>query len=510
MPEDIHIQTNLIFNDLALNYITEGAYEKAIVLINKIILSDQTVNKGLKQPDYRYYVNRGDCYRGLFKYETAIEDYMLALKIEPFNWDIKTKLSLSYYLIALNYFNKDNNYIDAEKCLSRAIFYNPKVAEYYTIRGRVRYYIGNYPGSYSDYKMSLQLNPENPTVIESLKQFNVTEDKEEDEQGKIEDGATRRKKRKEKKDAIHSKSSKSKYRTEGGTNIEPVNVSEKNMIHTLLNPRSAKLLPDVIQQRKSQQLLTESRPQPLAFTQLPLVNPYMKNAIIVREEALVKRAKVKQFFEEKVDLVSKSHLFDMFDMARELAKSASVSKSAPEATVKHSMAGMSAVAMKKLSQERSKEALKHGAALLGDGSQLPRNVKNSSDKHKGRHSPIDKRYTDNVTEAEMSDDIDTDEEDEYKQGQQKHKNGSSGSRIRVDKDMLYARAYKQHQDEENDDDISIASSVSSNNSGMKRMGRGGMNSEGMNNNSTTEHKKYVIVILSCYIVCYVYIIYHII
>lgn len=128
LPEDIRIQSNLIFNDLALNYIQGGEYDRAIVLYNKII-SDELASDlgGSKEPDYRFYVNRGDCYRALNQYQASIEDYSKGLSLEPGNWDIKTRLSLTYYLEALEVFNRFNDYSTAEKLLTFAIKHNPKV-----------------------------------------------------------------------------------------------------------------------------------------------------------------------------------------------------------------------------------------------------------------------------------------------------------------------------------------------------------------------------------------------
>jgi tetratricopeptide (TPR) repeat protein len=127
LPDDIRIQTNLIFNDLALQYIGSGEYNKAIVLYNKIIADEMAHSQGAKEPDYRFYVNRGDCYRALTQYEAAIEDYSKGLHLEPSNWDIKTRLSLTYYLEALDVFNRFNDYSTAERLLTFAIKHNPKV-----------------------------------------------------------------------------------------------------------------------------------------------------------------------------------------------------------------------------------------------------------------------------------------------------------------------------------------------------------------------------------------------
>ena len=69
LPEDISKQTNLIFNDLGLEYMIDGHYAKAIVLFNKVIENESLLCQQLHSVDYKYYVNRGDCYRALEAYD---------------------------------------------------------------------------------------------------------------------------------------------------------------------------------------------------------------------------------------------------------------------------------------------------------------------------------------------------------------------------------------------------------------------------------------------------------
>ena len=55
--------------------------------------------------------------------------------------------------------------------LTSAINFNPKVAEYYVVRGKARYLLANFKGAYKDYKKCLELNPACEEVKELLKQF---------------------------------------------------------------------------------------------------------------------------------------------------------------------------------------------------------------------------------------------------------------------------------------------------------------------------------------------------
>jgi len=77
---------------------------------------------------------------GIGEVAKSIKDYELALDVAPTEkrWDIQTRLSLGHYYTALEMFNS-GDYRESENQLSICINYNPKVSEYYAIRGKTRY-----------------------------------------------------------------------------------------------------------------------------------------------------------------------------------------------------------------------------------------------------------------------------------------------------------------------------------------------------------------------------------
>ena len=98
----------------------------------------------------RFYLNRGDCYRGLNEYDKAIEEYERALSSSPSKdaeWEIMTRLSLSRYLISVDCFNT-GKYHESDAELSKCIQLNPKVSEYYSARGKTRYYLSMFREAY--------------------------------------------------------------------------------------------------------------------------------------------------------------------------------------------------------------------------------------------------------------------------------------------------------------------------------------------------------------------------
>ena len=70
--------------------------------------------------DYRYYLNRGDCYRALSQMSDAIYDYEQALELDSESWEIRTRLSLTHYLNAVDFYN-NSKYRLAERQLDSAI-----------------------------------------------------------------------------------------------------------------------------------------------------------------------------------------------------------------------------------------------------------------------------------------------------------------------------------------------------------------------------------------------------
>jgi tetratricopeptide (TPR) repeat protein len=175
LPPDISLQINLILNDMSIDFASKGNYQKAILLLNKIIKSEQAICKnGLVKPNHKFFVNRGDCHRALNALRDAVRDYDEALSIKPDDWDIRTRLSLTHYLIGTNFFNESQFY-ESRGELDKAIKYNPKVSEYYAVRGKTHYFTSQFQLAYADFIKALQLNDKNEEVREWLSQFDDEE-----------------------------------------------------------------------------------------------------------------------------------------------------------------------------------------------------------------------------------------------------------------------------------------------------------------------------------------------
>jgi tetratricopeptide (TPR) repeat protein len=336
IPEQIVKQTNLIFNDMALKLAGEGNYEKALALFNKIIHSENNLCNGFDDIDYRFHLNRGDCFRALHKLNQALSDYSLALSLHPNDWDIKTRLSITHYLTATDFYNA-SDYYEAEIELSEAIEYNPKVYEYYIARGKCRYYLGMFHEAYNDYKVALTFNPTNEDLINRIKQF------ESDDQNLLKNDN-------EKKKSV-------KIDTDTGT--KRIDVDKKDMIQMMLEPNKAKKLPYVRLLHDS----NASRPivlGPKAETYLPKISPHMAISLIANHDVSNQVQKLHKLLDTRPSN-KKDAIWSMFDEVRASVKRG---KKIPESLKKKGNLPMTAAALKRMSVEASKKAMLQNSSLV--------------------------------------------------------------------------------------------------------------------------------------------------
>ncbi|RHY31591.1 hypothetical protein DYB32_003356 [Aphanomyces invadans] len=130
--------------------------------------------------DYRFYVNRGDCYRAQSK-NHAVTDYNSALELQPMDADIHTRVAIIRYQFGLEQFNR-GAFDKAEVEFTLAIRHNPSVYHYYIRRGDCYRYLEVITSvtirafflsmvrsqqnemAFQDYKKAEVLNPDDPDV----------------------------------------------------------------------------------------------------------------------------------------------------------------------------------------------------------------------------------------------------------------------------------------------------------------------------------------------------------
>lgn len=370
MPREIMLQIHLILNEMAINFAMEGNYEKAILLFNKIIRTEGLQNEqplGLasyQQTLFKYYMNRGDCYRALHELTQAILDYQEALRLQPKDWEILTRLSITYYLLATDAFNA-SDFRTAEVELTKAIEANPKVSEYYALRGKSYFYLSNYHFAFQDFQKTLELNPDNVEIRLRLQQFDDS-NPENNNNPKPTKSITNNStssivstsqliqppssiinnyelltkshkvliktmlKQQQREDFIDDLISKPSYTNERlVTNIIP---ESKDFIEMMLNPHKAQRLPPLkmltTEKQQLQQISLSSSTPKDRFSNLPIiatsqsarVNPKSSffKAQIALQDVHLKNTVVTKELTQRVD-IRRDHLWSMVDMAKELA-----------------------------------------------------------------------------------------------------------------------------------------------------------------------------------------------
>ena len=305
VPEDITRQTNLVFNDMAIQCAGKGEYEKSIALLNKVIASEKKLSRGLADVNFRFYVNRGDCYRAQHELQAAAADYLVALQQNPSKdeefWAIKTRLSLTYYLLATDLFN-DSDFASADAALTQAIANNPKVAAYYGTRGTCRYYLGAYGEAYEDYRQCLELDPGNDEV--RLKLQHQYEKSADPQSSSSSSSSSKTGKHRLRKEDIVSSGGVMDTKRHVFDVMSKLKPSPSDAVAMMLHPRQTHALPDIHKMIKSAStaaLNAHAAAVGATPLPLPLVNPRLTTAFLASQDVVQANEKMRALLGSKYD-----------------------------------------------------------------------------------------------------------------------------------------------------------------------------------------------------------------
>jgi tetratricopeptide (TPR) repeat protein len=124
----------------------------------------------VKNPSAIVFELRGDSYYAIKNYKSAINDYNIAIKIDPKIGGVKQKMANSYSLLGLEYWkfyleSKNNENIrKAIFCYNKAIEIEPTSSRYDS-RGSCYNEQGDYNLALRDFDNALNLNPNNATAF---------------------------------------------------------------------------------------------------------------------------------------------------------------------------------------------------------------------------------------------------------------------------------------------------------------------------------------------------------
>ncbi|EQC42543.1 hypothetical protein, variant [Saprolegnia diclina VS20] len=169
---EISRQRNLILNDMAIMHIQAGDFEAGLTAMNQAIASEIETSSRFegKAIDYRYYINRGDCYRALGKLQAALADYNTARELQPTDTEIHTRIAMIRYHFGLELFNRAA-FDKAEIEFSSAIRHNHKVPAFFIRRGDCFRYMDQSQLAYQDYLVASRLAPDDAEAKVKVSQY---------------------------------------------------------------------------------------------------------------------------------------------------------------------------------------------------------------------------------------------------------------------------------------------------------------------------------------------------
>ncbi|KDO16418.1 hypothetical protein SPRG_18055 [Saprolegnia parasitica CBS 223.65] len=169
---EISRQRNLILNDMAVMHIQAGEFEAGLTAMNQAIASETITSSRFEGTtiDYRYHVNRGDCYRALGKLQAALADYNTARELQPTDTEIHTRIAMIRYQFGLELFNRAA-FDKAEVEFSSAIRYNHRVPAFFIRRGDCFRYMDQSQLAYQDYVAAQRLAPDDAEAKVKVSQY---------------------------------------------------------------------------------------------------------------------------------------------------------------------------------------------------------------------------------------------------------------------------------------------------------------------------------------------------
>ena len=368
VPEDITQETNLVFNDMAIMCAGRGEYEKAIALLNKVISSEKKLARGLSDINYRFYVNRGDCYRARHELQQAASDYLLGLQQKPQTdievWNIKTRLSLTYYLLATDYFN-GGDFAPADAALTQAIANNARVSAYFAMRGTCRFYLGAYGEACEDYRRCLELDPGNEDVRAKLRhQFEKSA--EGGGVGGWESGLGDFEKGNLSNSSSDTPSSGIiDVKAQVVESMSKLKATKSDVVEMMLNPRKVHNLPTIHKMVKSASnaaLNAHTAAITAAPELLPVVNPRLTTAFFASQDATAADNKMKVVLHAKYD-TQKGPMWSAMTNAKKMALARCKPAAQPESDAEKvarktgKEKSYTSAGLKRYSEEMSKAAM---------------------------------------------------------------------------------------------------------------------------------------------------------
>ncbi|XP_071339987.1 tetratricopeptide repeat protein 16 isoform X2 [Trachinotus anak] len=149
----VEFQLVLTYNDFAVQCFSRGQFAEATLLLNKAIEEEKD------QPGL--YLNRGDCFFKQSEWCYALADYQQAEEMmRPDDPAVRLRLAVLHNTLGSLCF-QSGRFREAADMFSRAVHYNPTVAQYYENRSKACRKLLNMEAARQDFICVLILDPTN-------------------------------------------------------------------------------------------------------------------------------------------------------------------------------------------------------------------------------------------------------------------------------------------------------------------------------------------------------------
>nr|CCA15640.1 conserved hypothetical protein [Albugo laibachii Nc14]CCA16298.1 conserved hypothetical protein [Albugo laibachii Nc14] len=168
--ENLRIQ---LVDDLVEDLLKCKNYQLALDTLNKSVTRDRRnafkrSEENLQRP--KFYIHRGDAYRGLGNLQPALADYRKANEITPNSQEIKSRTAFIHYSFGIELFNKAQ-FDEAELEFDRATKMDPHVGTYHLRKGDAARFMQKHLEAFENYREALRLNPTDKECFDKIQPY---------------------------------------------------------------------------------------------------------------------------------------------------------------------------------------------------------------------------------------------------------------------------------------------------------------------------------------------------
>ena len=145
-------QLALTYNDMGIGTFLNGHPKEAIAWF------DAAMRESPEDPNF--FINKGDCYRALDDFETALANYHKAIEYGLSGESVSQRIAITHYSIARMALKRSNNKAALFE-LDKAIEASQSFPDFYIVRAKVRVTLNQFEESLEDLFAALKLDPEN-------------------------------------------------------------------------------------------------------------------------------------------------------------------------------------------------------------------------------------------------------------------------------------------------------------------------------------------------------------